>query len=140
MIITVPSGYPVDLSAVNVTSTNVTLTWGEINCLDRKGVITSYLIRYGVIHATLQTLDTQSNSTTYTFSDLNMHIRYRFSIAGANKISGGPFSDYIIVQTSKHYSMIFTTNLNLSLISFIVDLIFKTIIIFRRYLLYLILR
>jgi len=99
--ISAPSGHPRALLAIEILSANVTLTWSEIDCLDRNGVITNYVIQYRREGASYVTVNTLSNSTTHVMTGLDSYTVYTFTVAGVNSISTGPFSDSITVRTSK---------------------------------------
>ncbi len=73
-------------------STNITLTWTQIDCLDRNGIITSYIIQYGVGTNRNVTITTPSSATTHLITDLKPFTKYTFTVAGANSINTGPFS------------------------------------------------
>ncbi len=89
---TAPSGSPGVAIATTIRSTNITLTWTEIECLDRNGVITSYNIEYGEGNTRDMTINTQSNATTHLITGLKPFTNYTFSIAGVNSVNIGPFS------------------------------------------------
>ncbi len=101
------NGHPRALSAREILSTNITLTWTEIDCLDRNGVITNYLIQYRQEGASYMTVNMLSNSTTHVITGLEPFTVYTFTVAGVNSISTGPFSDSISIRTSKLYIYIY---------------------------------
>ena len=73
-------------------STNITLTWTEINCLKRNGVIITYVIQYGEGTNRNIAINTQSNATTHLITGLKPFTQYTFTVAGVNSVSTGPFS------------------------------------------------
>jgi len=87
-----PTGSPGVPTASIVTSTNITLTWKEISASDRNGVITSYIIQYGVGMSQNETINTRSNATTYVITGLKPYTVYSFAVAGVNSVNTGPFS------------------------------------------------
>ncbi len=92
-------------------STNITLTWTEIDCLDRNGVITSYIIQHEEETDRSITINTQSNATTHLITGLKPFTQYTFIVAGVNSVNTGPFSDAseIIrtVEDGKHYEKLY---------------------------------
>ncbi len=73
-------------------STNITLTWTEIDCLDGNGVITSYIIQYGEGTNRKITINTQSIATTHLITGLRPFTQFTFTVAGVNSVKTGPFS------------------------------------------------
>ncbi len=89
-----PSGSPGIPSAVanTIMSTNITLTWTEINMAQRNGIITHYIIQYGVGTNRNMSINTQSSATTHLITDLKPFTNYTFTVAGVNSVNRGPFS------------------------------------------------
>ncbi len=98
---TAPTGSPGVPSASTIMSTNITLTWTEIDCLEGNGVITSYIIQYGEGTNRNITINTQSNATTHLITGLKPFTQYTFTVAGVNSVNSGPFSNRTIVVTAK---------------------------------------
>ncbi len=73
-------------------STNVTLTWTQINVSHRNGIIIRYMIQYGVRTNRNITITTTSSATTHLITDLKPFTNYTFTVAGVNSVSTGPFS------------------------------------------------
>ena len=73
-------------------ATSVMLTWNELDCLQRNGDITGYMIRYDRDSQLIS--DSSSDaSTTYTVQGLDPFTEYSFSVAAVNSIGTGPFSE-----------------------------------------------
>ena len=85
-----PSSAPQGLSVQNVMATSVVLTWNEVNCLQRNGDITGYMIRYV---RDSQPIADSSSTTTYTVEELIPFTEYSFSVAAVNSVGTGPFSE-----------------------------------------------
>ena len=90
---TAPTGSPGVPTASVIMSTNITLTWTEIDCLDRNGVITSYIIQYGEGTNRDITITTPSSATTHLITGLKPFTQYTFTVAGVNSLGTGPFSN-----------------------------------------------
>ncbi len=73
-------------------STNITLTWTEINLAQRNGIITHYMIQYGVGTNRNITITTPSSATTHLITGLKPFTQYTFTVAGVNSVNRGPFS------------------------------------------------
>ncbi len=87
-----PTGSPGVPTASVIMSTNITLTWTEIDCLDRNGVITSYIILYREGTIRNITITSPSSATTHLISDLKPFTEYTFIVAGVNSVGTGPYS------------------------------------------------
>ncbi len=97
-----PTGSPGVPSASVILSTNITLTWTEIDCLDINGVIIHYIIQYGEGAHRNKYINTQSNATTHLITGLEPFTQYTFTVAGVNSVNTGPFSQATaIVRTSE---------------------------------------
>ncbi len=82
-------------------STNITLTWTEIDCLDRNGFSIHYVIQYGEGTNRNITINTQSNTTTHLITGLKPFTQYTFTVAGVNSINTGPFSESSEIKTAE---------------------------------------
>ncbi len=88
-----PTRSPGVPTASVIMSTNITLIWTEIACLDRNGVITSYMIQYGEGTNTDMTITTPSNATTHLINGLKPFTQYTFIVAAVNSVNTGLFSN-----------------------------------------------
>ncbi len=93
LIFAAPTGSPGVPTASVIMSTNITLTWPEIDCLDRNGAITSYIIQYGEGTNRNITITTTSSATTHLITGLKPFTEYTFTVAGANGRNTGPLSN-----------------------------------------------
>ncbi len=99
---TAPTGSPGVPTASVIMSTNITLTWTEIDCLDRNGVITSYIIQYGEGTNRDITITTPSSATTHLITGLKPFTQYTFTVGGVNSVNTGPFSNLSeIIRTTE---------------------------------------
>ena len=73
-------------------STNITLTWTQIDVSQRNGIITRYMIQYGEGNTRDMTINTQSSATTHLITGLKPFTNYTFTVAGVNSVNRGPFS------------------------------------------------
>ena len=93
----VPSGVPQSLSAF-VSARNVTVSWQPINCIDRNGDITGYMVMFGVESepATSETV----TELSFTRDGLTPGTSYTFRVAGVNSVGTGP-SQQITITTDE---------------------------------------
>ena len=87
-----------------VTSSNITVQWGAVNCTDRNGDITGYSVRYGVQGSaegdrTVKMATGDSSGGMYTISGLSTATEYTVEVAAVNSADTGVYSDSITVET-----------------------------------------
>ena len=95
-----PTGAPHGLS-YTVTSTSVSISWLQMECIERNGVITSYTVIFheqggAVIPGEVNVMD-----RTFTASGLTPHTNYIFRVAGVNSNGTGPYTNDTIVATEE---------------------------------------
>ena len=71
------------------------LTWNELNCSERIGIITSYTVMISNSSITYNLTSTERN---ITLNDLVFGTVYNISVAAVNSVGSGPFSDPIVVE------------------------------------------
>ena len=90
-----PSGSPQNLHSVEVHSTNITLQWEKVSCIERNSEITGYRV---TIHKS-GTLDqvhsaylngTNNDSRVHTVSELIPRTEYSFRVAAFSDHGEGP--------------------------------------------------
>ena len=85
-----------------MTSSSITVEWGEVNCIDRNGDITGYSVRYGVQGSgSTQTRDVSGGATRQTtILDLSSSTTYSIQVAAVNSAGIGVYSSSHIIQTA----------------------------------------
>ena len=79
------------------TPRTATVTWNAIECIDRNGIITDYMVQFqqeGGVDVAERVV-----GRTYTVSGLTPATRYTFRVAGVNSGGTGPFSPTTVVTT-----------------------------------------
>ena len=95
---TVPSGYPQNIEARNVSSRMSTLSWNPPNYEDRNGIIIGYVINVTNTRRS-ETLQYTSNTTALTLSTLSPYTTYYCIVAARTSVGAGPFSTVITLNT-----------------------------------------
>ena len=95
----VPSGTPQSLQGMFVQSTEVSLRWRELACIQQNGPITGYVVKY---YATCGTdRDVRRNKSVVTTRDtidgLIPNTEYSFQVTALNANGTGPFSAPIML-------------------------------------------
>ena len=93
-----PSAAPTSVRVSKVTSSNITVQWGAVDCTDRNGDITGYSVRYGVQGTaegdrTVKMTTGDSSGGIYTISGLSAATVYTIEVAAVNSVDTGVYSD-----------------------------------------------
>ena len=86
-----------------VTSSNITVVWGEVPCADQNGDITGYSVQYGVMGSgSTQTMavDGDSSGGMATISELEAATMYVYQVAGRTTVGPGDYSSPMTTLTS----------------------------------------
>ena len=89
-----PSAAPTSVRISDGTSSNITVQWGAVDCIDRNGDITGYSVRYGVQgNRNTQYLNVSGGSITEaTISSLMPSTTYSIQVAAVNSAGIGVYS------------------------------------------------
>ena len=99
---TAPSAAPTSVIVSAVTSSNITVQWGAVDCIHHNGDITGYSVRYGVQGSgSTQTRDVSGSDTRHTtIPGLNPSTTYSIQVAAVNSAGIGVYSDPpVIIET-----------------------------------------
>ena len=97
-----PSAAPTSVRVSAVTSSNITVQWGAVDCIHHNGDITGYSVWYGVQGSgTTQTRDVSGGDTRQTtIHGLNSSTTYAIQVAAVNSAGIGEYSDPpVIIKT-----------------------------------------
>ena len=96
----VPSAAPTSVNVYVVNSTAISVQWGEVNCTDRNGVITSYLLQYiRSGNPDIMNVTGDSNGMIVTISELSAATMYTVKVAGETSAGIGVYSDGLHIDT-----------------------------------------
>ena len=93
-----PSGAPVSVSLIPVNLTANNLTWNEVNCSQRNGLITGYTV---MISNSSITYNLNSTERYIILNDLVFGTVYNISVAAVNSVGRGSFSDPTAIKIEK---------------------------------------
>ena len=84
-----------------VTSTNITLQWEVLDCIDQNGDITGYSVRYEAVDSgSTDSVTVEGNSTTSgTVTGLTSSTNYSVEVAAVNGAGVGVYSDLVNITT-----------------------------------------
>ena len=93
-----PTGTPQSIIP-SVTATSVNVSWNEIECTERNGMITNYTVEFSSLGGSVIPGVLMVNERRFTASGLAPFTNYTFQVAGINRNGTGPFSDLTTIQT-----------------------------------------
>lgn len=100
---TVPSDSPRNISISALSSTELTVQWGNIDALHENGIITMYEIRYTPLSTFNDRIETMSVNTTgngpVILAGLEEFVEYNISVRGYTRVGPGPYSDGVVTVT-----------------------------------------
>ena len=97
MALAVPSGPPVGVSHLEVTSISVTLSWNPPETSQQNGVIRSYIVIVRE-EETGRNFSVNSTNTELSIGNLHPFYTYNFAVAAVT-VSQGPFTYEYVLQT-----------------------------------------
>ena len=84
-----------------MTPRSVSVSWNEIECIERNGMITNYTVEFSSLGGSVIPGVLMVNERRFIASGLTPFTNYTFRVAGVNSIGTGPFSDLITIQTDE---------------------------------------
>lgn len=93
----VPSGVPVNVSAVAVTPRTIQVAWDPLLTHERNGLVLYYVVMV-TVEQTHFTFTLNVTSTSISIPDLHPSYSYSIEVAAVT-INVGPFSEPLIVTT-----------------------------------------
>uniref|UniRef100_A0A1X7V1E1 Fibronectin type-III domain-containing protein n=1 Tax=Amphimedon queenslandica TaxID=400682 RepID=A0A1X7V1E1_AMPQE len=106
-----PTNIPDNVTFIPV---NNNLTWNEVDCSERNGLITGYTV---MISNSSITYNLTSTERYIILNDLVFGPEYIISVAAVNSVGRGPFSDPIQVEIRKVSSSLISSLMTLALAS-----------------------
>ena len=94
-----PSGAPLLNLLAFINSTAISLSWDEVKCTDRNGVIPGYSIRWFNTYEGVHSTANNSGATNFTITGLTEFRLYEISVAAMNNNEVGPYSQEWTVYT-----------------------------------------
>ena len=96
-----PVGVPLNVRSTS-TARSISVSWDEIDCIERNGMITGYLVRFQQADAATVTNETRVIlGTTFSTSELHFLTNYIFQVAGMTSVGTGPFTNPITIHTNE---------------------------------------
>ena len=98
---TAPSAAPSSVALTDVTSSTITVQWGEVPCIHQNGVITGYSVQYRVVvSGNTHTMSVDGGTTTETtIGSLMSSTTYSVQVAAVNSEGTGVYSDPEMSET-----------------------------------------
>ena len=101
----VPSASPLPVSVSGITSSNITVQWGTVDCIQTNGNITGYSVRYELVGSgSRENVSVSGSSTTSVIlTGLTPSTTYTIQVAAVNVAGVGVYSDPINQTTFGNY-------------------------------------
>ena len=96
--VSAPTGPPLNLSTTT-TSRNVMISWDTIECIERNGIITGYIVEFQEEGGAM--IPGEVVGQNFTVSGLTPATHYSFRVAGVNSNGTGPFTTATITSTDE---------------------------------------
>ena len=84
-----------------MTARSVNVSWNEIECIERNGMITNYAVEFSSLGGSVIPGVLMMNERRFTASGLTPFTNYTFQVAGINSNGTGPFSDLVTIQNDE---------------------------------------
>ena len=94
----VPTGAPRGVVA-SVTSRSIMVSWNTINCIERNGVITGYIVEFR--EQLGARIPGEVLEQSFTATGLTPGRTYTFRVAGVSSDGTGPFTDLSVINTDE---------------------------------------
>ena len=93
-----PTASPLNVTPIT-TSTSVMVTWDAIECIERNGFISGYVVEFQEQDGDM--IPGEVVGQNFTASKLTPATRYTFRVAGINSNGTGPFTTATIILTGE---------------------------------------
>ena len=90
-----PTGAPRDVTS-SITSRSIVVTWGEIDCIERNGMLTGYTMIFREQGGDIVHGDFNTTSRTFSATELTPFTNYTFRIAGVGFDGVGVYAELTI--------------------------------------------
>ena len=105
--LTAPSAAPEAVLAVNISSTEIMVSWDEVPPIHQNGIITMYEVHYEPVEMfdgvlTNLSMLTNGPNMTIVLDGLAENVIYRISVRAFTSDGAGPYSEPVVEQTEEH--------------------------------------
>ena len=98
--LTVPSGSPKDVSVIVLSSSEILVSWSEIDPISQNGIITLYEVVYSAGSSLNQSVFSNGSSFALHITGLEEDVEYNISVRAYTSVGPGPFSN-VVMKTTK---------------------------------------
>ena len=98
---TEPATSPRNIETFALSSTEIMVTWVEVDAIDENGIIINYEVQYQPLQFT-NTLDTISINTTILSENITLleeYVEYNISVRAYTSVGPGPYGDPVTERT-----------------------------------------
>ena len=90
-----PSGYPQNVGPATISSTDILVSWDEVQPVDQNGIIILYEVQYEPLMTfggQLMTMAMNTSNTSIVLGGLQEYVEYNISVRAYTSVGPGPFS------------------------------------------------
>ena len=98
--LTVPSGSPEDVSVIVLSSSEILVSWSEIDPISQNGIITLYEVVYSAGSSLNQSIFSNGSSFALHITGLEEDVEYSISVRAYTSVGPGSFSN-VVMKTTK---------------------------------------
>ena len=100
LLYTAPTGPPRNV-ILSASSRSVSVSWDDIDCIERNGIITNYTVKFKEQTIPREVMGQIVEGQTFNASGLTPHTNYSFRVAGVNSNGTGPFTGLFSIVTDE---------------------------------------
>ena len=99
----VPSGYPQNVQALTISSTEIVVTWDPVREIERNGIIGRYEVQFNQSALSeisqVNFMETEATNLMLLLQNLQEFVEYSIAVRAYTSIGAGPFSPAVNNQT-----------------------------------------
>ena len=100
LFVTAPTGIPANIKVSERNDTFLSLTWDDIPCGSRGGIIRHYKYHMKSLEESHCTFTGTTPERVFSRNDLNCTSPLAFQVAGVNEAGEGPYSEFIKIPNT----------------------------------------
>ena len=96
-----PATSPQNVEIFALSSTEIMVTWVEVDAIDENGIIINYEVQYQPLQFTniLNTISINTTNLSENITSLQENVEYNISVRAYTSVGPGPYSDPVTERT-----------------------------------------
>ena len=107
----VPASPPDSVTAVNISSTAIQVSWDPVSAIDQNGVITQYEVEYNQTtfsEVSMYTTTVNSTKLMVDLTGLEEYVLYSIRVRTYTSVGAGPYSGVVMERTQEDCKLLLT--------------------------------